>query len=103
MKKKGSVKKSAWKNLDKSNRQLAYMLLKKMSSVVKINDKGEIMYKGKFIKHSNVYKLIEHAISSHSKILPKGYKEFYNLLKKISFPHHVITNKIGKKILKGKK
>lgn len=76
---------------------LAYYLEKDDS--VKWNDDGELIYNGKFIPDSNIIQLINHALNNN-KSKPEGMSTFYKILSKNNVPMKLISNNIGKQIMK---
>ena len=54
-------------SLTKSKKGLELFKLLRKNDNIKMNKKGEICYKGKLLKTSNVYELINHAIHSNKK------------------------------------
>ena len=64
-----------------------------------MNEKGEIIYKGKKISKSDILTLINHAIHN-SKSEPVGMKIFYKVLGNSNVPHLLISNEKGKEIIK---
>ena len=69
-----------------------------LSPHLKFNKKGEICYKGKLLKRSNVYDLINHAIHTN-RSPPVHMKNFYKILAKIVIPNKLIKNKEGRNIM----
>ena len=64
------------------------------------NDGGECEYKGKVIWNSDIEKLITHSLWNDNKTDIKGLKIFYQALSSLNLPKHLITNKIGRSIMK---
>ena len=85
-------------SLTKSKKGLELLKILRKNANIKINKKGEICYKGKLFKKSNVYELINHAIHTH-KNPPIHMKSFYKILAKITIPNKLIKNKEGKKVM----
>ena len=85
-------------SLTKSKKGLELLKILRKNANIKINKKGEICYKGKLLKKSNVYELINHAIHTH-KNPPIHMKSFYKILAKIMIPNKLIKNKEGKKVM----
>ena len=52
-------------SLIKRNKGLELLKLLRKNDNIKLNKKGEICYKGKLLKRSNVYDLINHAIHTN--------------------------------------
>ena len=52
-------------SLTKSKKGLELLKLLRKNDNIKLKKKGEICYKGKLLKRSNVYELINHAIHTH--------------------------------------
>lgn len=65
---------------------------------IKWNSKGEIYYKNIKISGSNIFMLLQHAIS-HKKTKPQGYKIFYKVLTSVNVPRRLIKNKIGRDVI----
>ena len=63
-----------------------------------MNKKGEICYKGKLFKKSNVYDLINHAIHIN-KNTPIHMRAFYKILAKIVIPNKLIKKKEGRRLM----
>ena len=85
-------------SLIKSKKGLELFKLLRKNDNIKLNKKGEICYKGKLLKKSNVYDLINHAIHTH-KNSPIHMKNFYKILAKILIPNTLIKNKEGRNIM----
>ena len=85
-------------SLTKSKKGLELLKILKKNANIKMNKKGEICYKGKLLKKSNVYELINHAIHTH-KNPPMYMRTFYKILAKIMIPNKLIRNKEGKNIM----
>ena len=85
-------------SLIKRNKGLELLKLLRKNDNIKLNKKGEICYKGKLLKKSNVYDLINHAIHTH-KITPIHMRSFYKILAKIVIPNKFIKNKKGRNIM----
>ena len=62
------------------------MKLWRKNDNIKFNKKGEICYKGKLLKRSNVYDLNNHAIHTN-RSHPVHMKNFYKILAKIVIPN----------------
>ena len=73
-------------SLIKSNKGLELFKLLRKNDNIKLNKKGEICYKGKLIKRSNIYDLINHAIHVN-KNSPVHMESFYKILAKIVIPN----------------
>ena len=74
------------------------MKLLRKNDNIKLNKKGEICYKGKLLKKSNVYDLVNHAIHTN-KNTPIHMRRFYKILAKILIPNKLIKNKEGRNIM----
>ena len=85
-------------SLIKKNKGLELLKLLRKNDNIKFNKKGEICYKGKLLKRSNVYDLINHAIHTN-RSHPVHMKNFYKILDKIIIPNKLIKNKEGKNIM----
>ena len=85
-------------SLIKKNKEVELLKLLRKNDNIKLNKKGEICYKGKLLKKSNVYDLINHAIHTN-KSHPTHMKNFYKILAKILIPNKLIKNKEGSKIM----
>ena len=85
-------------SLTKSKKGLELLKILRKNVNIKINKKGEICYKGKLLKKSNVYELINHAIHTH-KNPPIHMKSFYKILAKSVIPNKFIRNKEGRNIM----
>ena len=85
-------------SLIKKNKGLELLKLLRKNDNIKFNKKGEICYKGKFLKRSNVYDLINHAIHT-KRSHPVHMKNFYKILAKIVIPNKLIKNKEGRNIM----
>ena len=85
-------------SLTKSKKGLELLKLLRKNDNIKLNKKGEICYKGKLLKRSNVYELINHAIHTH-KNLPMHMRSFYKILAKSVIPNKFIRNKEGRNIM----
>ena len=70
-----------------------YKVLKK--SNLKWNAKGEILYKYKPVRGSNIIVLIKHALRSNNS-KPHGYKYFYKALQHMYIPPDIVKNSLGK-------
>ena len=79
-------------SLIKSKKVLELFKLLRKNDNIKLNKKGEICYKGKLFKKSNVYDLINHAIHTN-KNSPIHMKNFYKILAKILIPNKLIKIK----------
>ena len=84
--------------LTKSKKGLELLKNLRKNVNIKINKKGEICYKGKLFKKSNVHELINHAIHTH-KNPPMYMRTFYKILAKSEIPNKLIKNKEGKNIM----
>ena len=62
------------------------MKLWRKNDNIKFNKKGEICYKGKLLKRSNVYDLNNHAIHTN-RSHPVHMKNFYKILATIVIPN----------------
>ena len=82
----------------KSKKGLELFKLLRKNDNIKLNKKGEICYKGKLLKTSNVYDLINHAIHSN-KNPPIHMRSFYKILAKSNIPNKFIRNKEGRNIM----
>ena len=85
-------------SLIKKNKGLELLKLLRKNDNIKFNKKGEICYKGKLFKRSNVYDLINHAIHTN-RSHPVHMKNFYKILAKIVIPNKLIKNKEGRNIM----
>ena len=85
-------------SLTKSKKGLKLLKLLRKNDNIKLNKKGEICYKGKLLKTSNVYELINHAIHSN-KNPPIHMRSFYKILSKSMIPKTLIKNKEGRNIM----
>ena len=85
-------------SLIKKNKGVELLKLLRKNDNIKLNKKGEICYKGKLFKKSNVYDLINHAIHTN-KSHPTHMKNFYKILAKILIPNKLIKNKQGRNIM----
>ena len=81
-------------SLIKSKKGLELFKLLRKNDNIKLNKKGEICYKGKLLKISNVYELINHAIHTN-KNPPIHMRSFY----KSVIPNKFIKNKKGRNIM----
>ena len=63
------------------------------------NSKGELYFKNRKIRHSNIGDLIKHAVdnSVHEKVV--GKEEFYKILGILGIPSFLILNEEGKDII----
>ena len=59
------------------------------------NDNGEIKFKSKCFKKTNIRDLILHAVTK-MKEKPSGYKCFYKVLKKEKIPTFLLKNNLRK-------
>ena len=75
--------------LIKKNKGLELLKLLRKNDNIKFNKKGEICYKGKLLKRSNVYDSINHAIHTN-RSHPVHMKNFYKILAKIVIPNKLI-------------
>ena len=55
--------------------------------ILKWNSKGELLNRSTVMKGTDIMKLIFHSLTKMKK-KPKGYKFFYNQLKKYKIPHY---------------
>ena len=85
-------------SLIKRNKGLELLKLLRKNDNIKLNKKGEICYKGKLLKKSNVYDLINHAIHTN-KNTPIHMRSFYKILAKIVIPNKFTKNKEGRNIM----
>ena len=85
-------------SLIKKNKGLELLKPLRKNDNIKFNKKGEICYKGKLLKRSNVYDLINHAIHTN-RSHPVHMKNFYKILAKIVIPNKLIKNKEGRNIM----
>ena len=85
-------------SLIKRNKGLELLKLLRKNDNIKLNKKGEICYKGKLLKKSNVYDLVNHAIHTNKNI-PIHMRTFYKILAKILIPNKLIKNKEGRNIM----
>ena len=85
-------------SLIKKNKGVELLKLLRKNDNIKLNKKGEICYKGKLLKKSNVYDLINHAIHTN-KSHPTHMKNFYKIFAKILIPNKLIKNKEGRNIM----
>ena len=79
-------------SLIKKNKGLELLKLLRKNDNIKFNKKGEICYKGKLLKRSNVYDLINHAIHTN-RSHPVHMKNFYKILAKIVIPNKLIKKR----------
>ena len=85
-------------SLTKSEKGLELLKVLRKNDNIKLNKKGEICYKGKLLKRSNVYELIKHAI--HTNMNPPIHmRSFYKILAKSMIPNKFIKNKEGRNIM----
>ena len=85
-------------SLTKSEKGLELLKVLRKNDNIKLNKKGEICYKGKLLKRSNVYELINHAI--HTNMNPPIHmRSFYKILSKSMIPNKFIKNKEGRNIM----
>ena len=85
-------------SLTKSEKGLELLKVLRKNDNIKLNKKGEICYKGKLLKRSNVYELINHAI--HTNMNPPIHmRSFYKILAKSMIPNKFIKNKEGRNIM----
>ena len=84
-------------SLIKEDKGLELLKLLRKNDNIKFNKKGEICYKGKLLKRSNVYDLINHAIHTN-RSHPVHMKTFYKILAKIVIPNKLIKNE-GRNIM----
>ena len=89
-------------SLIKKNKGLELLKLLRKNDNIKFNKKGEICYKGKLLKRSNVYDLINHAIHTN-RSHPVHMKNLYKILAKIVIPNKLIKNKEGRNIMNKEK
>ena len=82
----------------KSEKGLELLKVFRKNDNIKLNKKGEICYKGKLLKRSNVYELINHAIHTN-KNPPIHMRSFYKILAKGMIPNKFIKNKEGRNIM----
>ena len=85
-------------SLIKSKKGLELFKLLRKNDNIKLNKKGEICYKGKLLKRSNVYELINHAIHTN-KNPPIHMRSFYKILAKSVIPNKFIKNKESRNIM----
>ena len=85
-------------SLIKKNKGLELLKILRKNDNIKFNKKGEICYKGKLLKRSNVYDLINHAIHTN-RSYPVHMKNFYKILAQIVIPNKLIENKEGRNIM----
>ena len=85
-------------SLTKSKKGLELLKLLRRNDNRKLNKKGEICYKGKLLKRSNIYELINHAIHSNKNV-PIHMRSFYKILAKSVIPTKFIRNKEGRNIM----
>lgn len=85
------------KQLSDIYKKNAYSLFSfiKSKKIFKWNSKGEICGGSKVIKHSNIKKLIIHAISNKS-TKPVGYRYFYDKLKQFKLPNFLNVKNLRK-------
>ncbi|GBO37329.1 hypothetical protein AVEN_144341-1 [Araneus ventricosus] len=82
---------SAPKNL-KSNTRNILNYVKKSQDLMHWTPKGELIYKGKNVKHSNVLDLIKSLQTSSNKAHPPGFDMFLQGLSEMNFPKSFIKN-----------
>ena len=70
-----------------------YNIVKK--SNLKWNSKGELLYKYKPVRGSNIIVLIKHALRSNNS-KPRGSKYFYKALQHMYIPSDIVKNSLGK-------
>ena len=75
--------------IQKVNENIYKNIFHKLKKILKWNKKGELLYKGKIIKNSNIKKLIKHSLKNDQS-KPLGFKVFY---KAVSSLHIPIQNK----------
>ena len=85
-------------SLIKSKKGLELFKLLRKNDNIKFNKQGEICYKGKLLKRSNVYELINHALHTN-KNPPIHMRSFYKILAKSEIPNKFIKNKEGRNIM----
>ena len=88
------------RSLSPAKRGRAYSLVRyiKKNDDISWNEKGEFQYKKRVIPHSNMSRLIYHAIRN-SKSKPTGMKPFYQALSPMNIPKYIIVNKEGRQIM----
>ena len=85
-------------SLTKSEKGLELLKVLRKNDNIKLNKKGEICYKGKLLKRSNVYELINYA--KHTNMNPPIHmRSFYKILAKSMIPNKFIKNKEGRNIM----
>ena len=82
-------------SLIKSKKGLELLKLLRRNDNIKLNKKGEICYKGKLLKRSNIYELINHAIHSN-KNAPIHMRSFYKILAKSVIPKTLINKEASR-------
>lgn len=85
---------------EKSNKAQTLLRYIEKDNNMTWNDDGEFEYKGKVIWNSDIKKLIIHTLWNNNKTDIKGLKIFYQALSSLNLPKHLITNKIGRSIMK---
>lgn len=85
---------------EKSNKAQTLLRYIEKDNNMTWNDDGEFEYKGKVIQNSDIKKLIIHTLWNNNKTDIKGLKIFYQALSSLNLPKHLITNKIGRSIMK---
>ena len=73
----------------------ALLLFIRDKKLMKWNDNGEVIFKSKRFKNSNIKNLILHAVTN-VKEKPKGYKYFYSILRKEKIPNYLLQNNLRK-------
>ena len=81
-------------NIYKKNAYSLFSLIKS-KKIFKWNSKGEIFRGNEAIRHSNIKKLIIHAISNKS-TKPVGYRYFYDVLKQFKLPNFLNVKNLKK-------
>lgn len=98
------LKSATWiiNSLPKKYRSKAFSLLRYISRNynMKWDEKGVFKYKNKLIPNSNILHLVLHALIKINR-KPPGMREFYEGLKDVNVPTHLVKNEIGLKILTG--
>ena len=89
------------KYLPPSKRERGASLLRHIGNkkIVSWNKDWKLIYKQKIIPHSDIRKLIRHAVLDSDKV-PSGMKSFYKGLSELHVPRLIVANKKGRALMK---
>lgn len=93
------VKESVPKTLKRKAEQLMQLLQGDPSQALNVNEKGEVIVKGKTLEGTHIVDLINDALRRRKSFSPQGWREFANVLTALHPPRELIGNQDRWKII----